>query len=82
MNVTKKNSCSPKLLATVEKTGEVFQFAILAQSWSGFPRTLLQLGNTACGIETHDKLNQRMLCKLLQLSNTACGIETKPSRAM
>ena len=51
MNIEKMNSCSPKLLAITEKTGEVFQFAIFALSWSGIPRTLLQLGHTACGIE-------------------------------
>ena len=68
MNVTKKNSCSPKLLATVEKTGEVFQFAILAQSWSGFPRTLLQQGITACGIETH-----RTKCKQTRGQTVATG---------
>ena len=61
----------------MEKTGEVFQFAILAQSWSGFPRTLLQLGNTACGIETDKKLGlDAFVYAMLQLGNTACGIET------
>ena len=73
----KKNLCSPKLLATTEKNGEVFQFAILALSWSGIPRTLLQLGHTACGIETFS--NEDYLHGVvteLQLGHTACGIET------
>ena len=35
------------------KKSLLIQITILNQSWSGFLRKLLQLGITACGIETH-----------------------------
>ena len=57
--------------------GEMIQILILIQSWSGFPRTLLQLDDTACGIETlHRYLYWYFYNFQLQLDDTACGIET------
>ena len=38
------------------KRGRWSKSLFLAQSWSAFPRTLLQQGITACGIETEKSL--------------------------
>ena len=50
---------------------------VLAQAWSGFPRPLLQLDITACGIETVMIADEVIYKRVwLQLDITACGIET------
>ena len=41
-----------QVIKSMKKSAEVFQNAFSAQSRSGFPRKQLQLGHTACGIET------------------------------